>query len=161
MAQVNHEKFMRRAIELARKTAVEDNAGGPFAAVVVRDGEIIGEGWNRVVAEHDPTWHGEVAAIRDACRRLGTHDLSGCDLYTSCEPCPMCYAAPWWARIRKIYYGATIEDARLYGDFDDSLIYDHLKLPYAERKLPGEEILRDEMVAVWKEFQAKPDRVHY
>src|SRR6266542_3854006 len=128
MAQVDHEKFMRRAIELARKTAVEDNAGGPFAAVVVRDGEIVGEGWNRVVAEHDPTWHGEVAAIRDACRRLGTHDLSGCDLY---------------------------------GDFDDSLIYDHLKLPYAERKLPGEEILRDEMVAVWKEFQAKPDRVHY
>jgi guanine deaminase len=161
MSQAPHEQFMRRAIDLARKSALEDRAGGPFGAVVVRAGAVVGEGANRVIAERDPTWHGEVAAIRDACRRLGTHDLSGCDLYTSGYPCPMCYGASWWARIRRIYYAASMEDAFAYGGFDDRLIYEQLGLPDAERRLALVRLLPDEMRPVWLAFHALPNRVHY
>ena len=160
MAQVDHEKFMRRAIELARKTAVEDNAGGPFAAVVVRDGEIIGEGWNRVVAEHDPTWHGEVAAIRDACRRLGTHDLSGCDLYTSCEPCPMCLGALYWARPARVFFAATKADAAQVG-FDDAFIYEQIDLPYADRSIPMVHVSGNGAKRPFDAWKAKPDKTEY
>jgi len=152
---------MARAIELARKTALVEKAGGPFGCVIVKDGEVVAEGVNRVIADKDPTCHGEVAAIRSACQKLKTHDLSGCTLYTSCEPCPMCYAASWWARIDTIYYAATIQDAKEYGDFDDEPIYEAVKLPPSERALPALEIDREEMLKVWRDFHAMPNRIHY
>jgi guanine deaminase len=161
MAQERNERIMRYVIELARKASLEDKTGGPFAAAVVWDGEIIGESGNRVIADNDPTAHGEVGAIRDACRRLGTYDLTGCVLYTAGYPCPMCYGAAWWARIGHIYYAAEMEDALKYGDFDDSLIYEQFQLAEEQRKLSDEKLLRDEMVEVWKAFNAVPDRVHY
>ena len=157
----DHHHFMRRAIELARQTAIIEQAGGPFGCVIVRAGEIIAEGVNRVLAERDPTCHGEVAAIRAACKVLDTHDLSGCTLYTSCEPCPMCYAASWWARIDKIYYAATIRDAQEFGDFDDLAIYEAVKLPGPDRPLPALEIDRADMLKLWREFHDMPDRLHY
>jgi guanine deaminase len=161
MAQERNERIMRYVIELARKASLEDKTGGPFAAAVVRDGEIIGESGNRVIADNDPTAHGEVGAIRDACRRLGTYDLTGCVLYTAGYPCPMCYGAAWWARIGHIYYAAEMEDALKYGDFDDSLIYEQFQLAEEQRKLSDEKLLRDEMLEVWKAFNAMPDRARY
>ena len=130
-----HSEFMAQAIALARKTALVEKAGGPFGCVIVRDGTVISEGVNRVIADKDPTCHGEVAAIRTACEKLGTHDLSGCIMYTSCEPCPMCYAAAWWARIETVYYAATIQDAKEFGDFDDVPIYEAVSLPGSEQLL--------------------------
>lgn len=156
-----HHDFMARAIELARQTALVERAGGPFGCVIVRDGEVIAEGVNRVLVEKDPTCHAEVAAIRAACSVLDTHDLSGCTLYTSCEPCPMCYAASWWARLDTIFYAATIGDAMEYGDFDDLPIYEAVRLPAADRALPALEMERASMLKVWREFQAMPDRLHY
>jgi guanine deaminase len=161
MAQSDRDQYMRRVIELAAQTCLVDKAGGPFAAVIVKDGKIVGEGVNRVVAENDPTWHGEVAAVRDACRKLGTVDLGGADMYTAGECCAMCYAASFWARIGHIYYAATIEDARVYGDFDDDAIDKALKQPYADRKVPLEQMLHDEMVVVWKKFNVLPGRARY
>lgn len=164
MAELTEERkreLMARVIELARQASIIDKTGGPFAAVVVRDGEVIGESGNRVVAEHDPTWHGEVGAIRDACKKLGTHDLSGSVLFTAGYPCPMCYAAAWWARIGHIYYAAEMEDALKYGDFDDSRIYHQFTLPENVRQLSDEPLMREEMVEVWKEFNAMPDHMHY
>ena len=157
----NHSDFMARAIELARQTALVERAGGPFGCVIVKDGEIIAEGVNRVLADKDPTCHGDISAIRAACAKLDTHVLTGCILYTSCEPCPMCYAASWWARIETIYYAATIQDAKDFGDFDDVSICEAVKLPPSERALPALEIDRDEMLKVWREFQEMPERIHY
>lgn len=157
----NHETHMRRVIEMAATTSLVELAGGPFSAVVVKDGEVVGEGVNRVIAEKDPTWHGEVSAIRDAARNLGTHDLTGSVMYTAGECCPMCYAAAYWARIDHIYYAATYADAREYGDFDDDAIDHALTLPYAERVVPLYPLLREEMVEVWKKFQVLPGRVRY
>jgi guanine deaminase len=159
-SQTDRERFMRHVIQRAKETA-EAGAGGVFAAVVVKDGKIVGEGVNRVVAEHDPTWHGEMAAIRDACRNLGTHDLSGAELYTAGECCAMCYAASWWARIRTIYYAATYADARKYGDFDDDVIYEALMQPNEKRKLPCYQILREELLPAWEAFAANPNRARY
>ena len=152
---------MRRAIELGRRGAMVERAGGPFGAVVVKDGEIIGEGFNQVIAGHDPTRHGEMEAIRQACAKLGTHLLEGCTLYTSAECCPMCAAAACWARLDAIFYASTIADAQAYGGFDDAEIYDELRRPVAERKLPTRQICCAEAVEVWKEFQALPDRACY
>ena len=152
---------MRYVIKLARQASIIDKTGGPFAAVVVRDGEIVGESGNRVMAEHDPTWHGEVGAIRDAGKKLGTHDLTGSVLFTAGYPCPMCYSAAFWARIGHIYYAAEMEDALKYGNFDDSRIYEQIATPEAQRTLSDEPLLRDEMVEVWKEFNAMPDHMHY
>ncbi|MDP6478725.1 MAG: nucleoside deaminase [Phycisphaerales bacterium] len=157
----DHHQFMQRAIELARQTAIIERAGGPFGCVIVRGGQIIAEGVNRVLAEQDPTCHGEVAAIRAACKKLNSHDLSGCTLYTSCEPCPMCYAASWWARIDMIYYAATIRDAKEFGDFDDLPIYEAVQLPGSERPLPALEIDREAMLRLWQEFHDMPNRLHY
>lgn len=156
-----HETYMRRVIDMAATTSLVELAGGPFSAVVVKDGEVVGEGVNRVIAEKDPTWHGEVSAIRDAARNLGTHDLTGSVMYTAGECCPMCYAAAYWARIDHIYYAATYADAREYGDFDDDAIDHALTLPYAERVVPLYPLLREEMVEVWKKFQVLPGRVRY
>ncbi len=156
-----HEKFMRRAIELSAKTSLIDNAGGAFGTVIVRDGEIIAEGANRVVAERDPTWHGEMEAIREACKKLGTFKLKGCTMYTSAEPCPMCAAASYWAGIERIYYGATVADALEYGGFDDAMISQQLRHPTQDRTIPASQIQRPEAVEIWKKYQAKTDKVPY
>ena len=158
---MSNEEIMRHVIDLARQASLVDKTGGPFAAAVVRDGEIIGESGNRVVAENDPTWHGEVGAIRAASKNLGTYDLTGCVLFTAGYPCPMCYAAAFWARIGHIDYAAEMEDALKYGEFDDSRIYEQIALPEAQRTLSDEPLLRDEMVEVWKAFNAMPGHVHY
>lgn len=149
---------MRRAIELSIENV--ENNGGPFGAVIVKDGIIIAEGANRVTADNDPTAHAEVTVIRKASEKLGTFDLSGCEIYTSCEPCPMCLGAIYWARLDKIYYGNTKHDARQIG-FDDSFIYDEIALKPAERKLPSEQQLADEAIAAFKSWQAKEDKTAY
>lgn len=152
---------MQQAIELGRKTAFEDSAGGPFGCLIVKEDQVIAEGVNRVIAENDPTCHGEIAAIRSACSILGTHDLSGSTMYTSSEPCPMCYAAAWWARIEMIYYASTMQDCRSYGEFDDSAIYESLQLPAEHRSLPCVELLRDEMLELWEAFSKLENRPKY
>ena len=149
---------MFRAIELARQTSLIDKAGGPFGCVIVKDGEIIAEGANTVLADNDPTCHGEMNAIRNACKELGTHDLSGCTLYTTSEPCPMCYGAIWWARIEKIYYASTTRDAKEFGNFDDLTLSEAIKSAINERPIMSEEILRSEMLQLWNEFN---NALHY
>ena len=157
----DHEKFMRRAIELARQTSIEEKAGGPFGCVIVKDGEIVGEGSNSVLADGDPTSHAEMNAIRNACKQLGTHDLSGCVVYTTGEPCPMCYAGCWWARIDSIYYASTIQDAQKYGNFDDAVLFEEVESDIKERKLAGTELLREEMLELWDLYHNLPGKVHY
>ncbi len=161
VSDAQHERFMRRAIELSAKTALVDNAGGVFGTVIVKDGETIAEGANRVIAERDPTWHGEMEAIRAACKKLGTFKLTGCTMYTSAEPCPMCAAAAYWAGIEQIYFGATVGDAFEYGGFDDAVIFEQLRRPTQHRTIPAIQIHRNEAVEVWKKYQAKPDKVPY
>lgn len=156
-----HQKFMRRAIELSAKTLLVDNAGGVFGTVIVKGGEIIAEGANRVVAENDPTWHGEMEAIRHACKKLGSFKLTGCTLYTSAEPCPMCAAAAYWAGIERIFFGATVDDALEYGGFDDGMIFAQLRHSTQNRTLPAGQMLRREAVAVWQKYKEKPDKVPY
>lgn len=156
---MEHERFMRRAIGLSREK-MRDGAGGPFGAVVVRDGEIVGEGWNQVTSANDPTAHAEVVAIRHACDRLGTFSLRGCVIYTSCEPCPMCLSAIYWARLDAIYYANTQEDAATIG-FDDAFLYREVALPAERRSLATVRLLGDEARAVFDEWTAKPDRIAY
>ncbi|MBN1630177.1 MAG: nucleoside deaminase [Thermoleophilia bacterium] len=153
------ERFMRRAIDLGRRGA-EQGDGGPFGTVIVKDGEIVGEGWNRVIAGNDPTAHGEIEAIRDACRRTGSFDLEGCDLYTSGEPCSMCLSAIYWARIERVFYGFGIQAAAEAG-FDDRFIFEQLDLPREKREIPATQVLGDEAAAVLRAFAADPDRVRY
>ncbi len=157
----SHADYMRRAIALAHETAIDEHAGGPFGCVIVKEGNIIAEGANRVIADGDATSHGEMNAIRKACAVLGTHDLSGCVLYTSGEPCPMCYAACCWAHVDEIYFASTCEDAKQYGQFDDSAIAASLKHSIVNRELPASELLRDEMLEVWKSFQQQGNRAQY
>ena len=151
--------FMARAIELAIES-VESGHGGPFGSVVVRDGEIVGEGGNRVTSTNDPTAHAEVLAIRQACAKLGVFELKDCELYTSCEPCPMCLGAIYWARPERVYYAATAGDAAAAG-FDDSFIYEELKVRQGERKIPFESILRAEGAEPFREWTRKGDRIKY
>lgn len=155
----DHAAFMRRAIALSREH-MEAGHGGPFGAVVVMDGKIVGEGWNQVTGSNDPTAHAEVVAIRNACKALGRFDLRGGTIYTSCEPCPMCLAAAYWARVDKLYYANTQEDAAAI-DFDDAFLYGELARPMQERSLKCEQILRDEALDVFKAWAAKPDKVLY
>jgi tRNA(Arg) A34 adenosine deaminase TadA len=152
---------MRMAIAMARHSAIVDRTTSPFACVIVRDGQVVGSGVNQVPIDNDPTAHAEVVAIRAACRQLGSYVLAGCIAYSTGEPCPMCYGALWWARAEAIFYAATIQDALDYGDFDDKPIYDAIAQPGPDRAVPARELLRDEMVAVWKEFHEIPDRIHY
>ncbi len=154
MADVDHAGLMRRAIALARQVALEERIGGPFGAVIARDGAIVGEGVARIAVEHDPTWHAEMAAIRDASRRLGTHVLAGCVMYTSCECCAMCHAAAWRAKLGGIYYAATVEDLQQYGRPGDLQPRGQFVLPAPGRYLPVRPLLREEMVPVWQAFQA-------
>jgi len=151
--------FLRRAIALATQNVVS-GAGGPFAAVIVRNGEIVGEGVNTVTATNDPTAHGEVNAIRAAAKALGTFRLAGCELYTSCEPCPMCLSAAYWARLDAVYYGASAADAARAG-FDDAILYGELRKESNQRQLRSAQLLGDE---AWASFQAwldSPDKIEY
>lgn len=150
---------MRRAIALATENVTSGN-GGPFAALIVRDGKIVAEATNSVTASNDPTAHGEVNAIRAACQALGTFTLAGCQLYTSCEPCPMCLAAAYWARIDAIYYGCCAADAARAG-FDDAFLYEELRCKPAERKLPAQQLLSDEAWASFAVWIASPAKVEY
>jgi len=152
-------EFLRRAIALATQNVLS-GAGGPFAAVIVRNGSIVGEGVNTVTTGNDPTAHGEVNAIRAAAKALGTFTLSGCELYTSCEPCPMCLAASYWARLDAIYFGACAADAARAG-FDDAFLYDEMKKPSAERTLPATQLLGDEAWASFAAWINSPKRVDY
>jgi len=145
-------EFLRRAISLATENVVRGR-GGPFAAVIVRDGKIVSEGVNTVTASHDPTAHGEVNAIRAAARELGTFTLAGCELYTSCEPCPMCLAASYWARLDAIYYGASAADAARAG-FDDAFLYEELGKDHGARTIPSTQLLGGE---AWASFQVWMD----
>jgi tRNA(Arg) A34 adenosine deaminase TadA len=150
---------MRRAIELSREK-MRVGEGGPFGAVIVRDGAVIAEGWNKVTGHNDPTAHAEIVAIREACGALGIFTLEGCEIYSSCEPCPMCLAAIYWARLDRVYYGNTAADAASIG-FDDEHLYRELSLPARSRGLPSERVLPDEAHAVFAEWAADPDRVRY
>lgn len=161
MTDQQHMEYMARAIELSYQTSIVDSAGGAFGTVIVRDGKIIGEGRNRVVANNDPTWHGEIEAIRNACGNEGSFKLDGAVLYTSAEPCPMCMAATYWAGIKTVFYASQIEDALAYGNFDDSMIYDELRKPVHDRSIAIRQIMRPEAVEVWKLYQAKADRIQY
>ena len=149
---------MRRAVALSRASI--EAGGGPFGAVVVLDGMVVGEGANRVVPGADPTAHAEVVAIRDACARLGTHDLSGAVIYASCEPCPMCLGAIWWARIGRIFYGNARADAAAIG-FDDAAIYEEVCRPVGERALPLERLGAGEAAAVFEAWEAMIARQRY
>ena len=140
-------KFMSRAIELSIESV--NNGTGPFGAVVVKNEKIIAEGSNKVTSTNDPTAHGEIVAIREACKQLNNFSLSGCELYSSCEPCPLCLSAIYWARINKIYYANTREDARKI-DFDDSFIYSEIKKNIDERKIPMTQMMRDEALKAFK-----------
>ena len=155
---MGEEVFMRQAIELAVENV--NNGGGPFGAVIVKDGVVVATGVNRVVPNNDPTAHAEVNAIRAACVKLGTFDLSGCVIYTSCEPCPMCLGAIYWAHLDKIYYGATQFDAAAV-DFDDSFIYRELELKPSDREKPVENMLHAEAQAPFNAWRAKADKVEY
>lgn len=155
---MTNEELMREAIRLSEENV--NNGGGPFGAVIARDGEIVATGVNRVTASHDPTAHAEVNAIREACRRLGTFDLSGCEIYSSCEPCPMCLGAIYWAHIGKLYYGNNKTDAKNIG-FDDSFIYEELELPRDRRRLPSEPLLSGEAAEAFRMWMEKDDKVEY
>ena len=155
----SHERFMRRAIELAQR-GVDDGLGGPFGCVVVKDGEIIGEGCNQVTSTNDPTAHAEVVAVREACRTLGSFQLTGCEVYTSCEPCPMCLGAIYWARPSRIFVAGTREDAAAAG-FDDEFFYSEIEKPNYDRQLKMESLLREESQKVFDSWVQKPDKVEY
>ena len=153
------EKFMQEAIELSR-TGINNNEGGPFGCVIVKGEEIVGRGNNKVTSTNDPTAHAEVVAIRDACNNLGTFQLDDCEVYTSCEPCPMCLGAIYWARPKVIYFANNREDAADAG-FDDSMIYDEMAATIEQRKIPIKTLGRDEAIKVFNEWKEKADKTAY
>ena len=151
--------FMARAIQLSLEN-VRSGRGGPFGAVVVNKGAIIGEGANQVTSTNDPTAHAEVLAIREACKRLGSFSLEGCEVYASCEPCPMCLGAIYWARLARIYFANAAADASKIG-FDDSVIYREIAQPHSQRKIPMLQLMRNEALAVFRAWEAKPNKITY
>jgi len=151
-------KFMKRAIELSENSA--NSIGGPFGSVIVKDEKIIAEGSNRVTSTNDPTAHAEIVAIREACRKLNTFNLSGCDIYTSCEPCPMCLSAIYWSHINTIYFANTREDAKKI-NFDDSMIYSEFSKKIEDRKIPIKQLLRDEALKAFEIWDKKKDKIEY
>jgi guanine deaminase len=159
MSKEKKEEFMREAIRLSIHN-VESGNGGPFGAVVVKDGEIIARGENNVTSTNDPTAHAEVTAIRRACEKLGTFQLDDCEIYTSCEPCPMCLGAIYWARPKAIYYANTKVDAAEI-NFDDQFIYEEIERPISERKLFTEQMLRDEAIVGFKKWAENTGKVEY
>ncbi len=156
---MTHEDFMRRAIALSREH-MEAGHGGPFGAVVVKDGKVIGEGWNQVTSANDPTAHAEVMAIREACRNLGTYDLSGAAIYASSEPCPMCLGAIYWARLECVYFANCRTDVDAIS-FDDARLYDEISAPPEKRSLHMFRLLGDEAIEVFEAWRAKPDKKTY
>ena len=153
-----NKEYMRKAIDLAIENV--KNGGGPFGAVIVKNGEIVSTGVNRVTANNDPTAHAEVSAIRAACEKLGTFMLDGCEIYSSCEPCPMCLGAIYWAHIDRLYYGCNKSDAADAG-FDDSFIYKELELNSSERRLKTEELLPDEAKAAFEAWKSNESKIEY
>ena len=151
--------FMARAIQLSIEN-VHSGRGGPFGAVVVKNGVIIGEAANQVTSTNDPTAHAEVLAIREACRKLDAFDLEGCEIYTSCEPCPMCLGAIYWARLARVYFGNADADASRIG-FDDSLIYREIALPHSQRTIPMIQMMREEASVAFRAWQNKPNKIEY
>ena len=150
---------MQKAIRLSQQM-MRAGKGGPFGAVVVRKGKVIATGHNQVTSTHDPTAHAEIVAIRAACKRLETFELSDCDLYTSCEPCPMCLSAIYWARIKQIYFANTRQDAAKIG-FDDSFIYEEIPLPIKKRKIAMKQLMRNEAQIAFTEWENKADKIRY
>jgi tRNA(Arg) A34 adenosine deaminase TadA len=155
----SHAEFMRRAIRLA-EVGVDTDQGGPFGCVIVKDGQVIGEGCNQVTSTNDPTAHAEIVAIRQACRNLNSFQLDGCVVYTSCEPCPMCLGAIYWARPAAIFFAGTREDAADAG-FDDERFYAELETPNEERQLRMASLMRDEAQSVFQRWKEKPDKTEY
>lgn len=155
----DHEKFMRRAIEVA-KEGMDKGSGGPFGAIVVKDGKIIAESCNQVTSTNDPTAHAEIAVIRKACQKLDSFQLEDCIIYTSCEPCPMCFGAIYWARPKAVYYACTQQDAAQI-DFDDQFIYDELEKDKSDLKIKFINLLRSEAQEVFEEWSNKTDRINY
>lgn len=153
------EKFMREAIRLSHQ-GMEAGEGGPFGCVIVKNGEIIGRGNNQVTSSHDPTAHAEMVAIRDACRYLNYFQLDGCEIYSSCEPCPMCLGAIYWARPAKVYYACSRKDAAQI-NFDDQYIYDELSKELEDRHIPMQQVLQEEALKVFQAWAAKPDKTIY
>ena len=151
-------EFMKRAIELSLESV--NKSGGPFGCIIVKENKIVAEGSNKVTSSNDPTAHGEIVAIREACKNLNTFTLAGCELYSSCEPCPMCLSAIYWARIGKIYYANTRDDAKKI-DFDDSLIYSEFNKNINERKIPMVQIMRDDALKAFELWDKKKDKVKY
>lgn len=151
--------FMAKAIELAVEN-VRSGAGGPFAAVVVKDGKIIAEGTNQVTSTNDPSAHAEIVAIRRACKVLNNFQLTDCEIYSTCEPCPMCLAAIYWARPARVHFAANGSDAADYG-FDDSMIHEQIQLPWRERSIPMTQVMRAEALEAFVEWKKKPDRIEY
>jgi tRNA(Arg) A34 adenosine deaminase TadA len=157
-----HEEFMRRATANSRKAGVEYETGAAFGAVIVdKDGKVIADGMNHVVAQNDPTWHGEMHAIRQACALLKKPKFDGCILYTSSEPCPMCLATAYWANIDRMIYGAEVEDSKKYGNFDDNYIYAEFAKPSKHRAISQQQMLSPEAVEVWQEYANRKDKKDY
>ena len=154
----SNKNFMHRAIELSINSA--NNAGGPFGCVIVKNNKIIAEGSNKVTLTNDPTAHAEIVSIREACKKLKTFNLTGCDLYSSCEPCPMCLAAIYWSHIDNIFYANTRDDAKKI-NFDDSLIYSEFSKKIEDRKIPIKQMLRDEALQAFKIWSKKTDKIEY
>jgi guanine deaminase len=154
-----HNPFMARAIQASLEN-IRSGVGGPFAAVVVKDGKIIAEGTNRVTSTNDPTAHAEVVAIREACKKLGHFELTNCEIYTTCEPCPMCLGAIYWARPARVYYACTAADASEAG-FDDAFIYQELIRPHSERKIPMIPTMREEALQAFRVWEGKQDKIKY
>lgn len=151
--------FMQKAIDLAQKGA-NSNSGGPFGAVIVKDNKIIAEGYNKVTSTNDPTAHAEIVAIKEACKKLNSFQLDDCIIYTSCEPCPMCLGAIYWARPKKVFYACNREDASVI-DFDDQFIYEELKTPIEKRKIEFKNIMRQEALLIFQNWKNKPDKIKY
>jgi guanine deaminase len=151
--------LMTRAIQLSIEN-VRSGQGGPFGAVVAKDGTVIGEAVNQVTLTNDPTAHAEVLAIRQACRKLGLFELKGCELYTSCEPCPMCLGAVYWARLSRVYFGNLASDASKIG-FDDSFIYREIVQPYGQRRIPMIQMMREQALAAFRAWDEKPNKIPY
>lgn len=154
-----HQIFMKRAIALAEE-GMNANAGGPFGCVIVRDGKILAEGTNKVTSTNDPTAHAEIVAIRKACEQLGNYQLEDCVIYASCEPCPMCLGAIYWARPKAVYYACTKEDAAAI-DFDDAFIYQEIEKPSPEKSIPFISLLREDGLKVFEDWKIKPDKIRY
>jgi guanine deaminase len=154
-----NQQFMREAIRISIQK-MRANQGGPFGAVVVRKGKIVGRGWNRVTSTNDPTAHAEIGAIRDACQSLKTFLLADCELYTSCEPCPMCLASIYWARLKGVFYANTRKDVAKI-QFDDDRIYREISKPISKRTIPMKQLLRNEALKAFAEWEKKPDKILY